>query len=160
MTDGTTSMVQVGSRANNAGKEMLKELARTNPYYKRNRPHVCSFFVKGECKRGTECPYRCAPLLMNQNDLADLPCRHEQPPDNELAHQSIKDRYHGQNDPVAKKIMASHAAVQGLKPPEDESIVCFSVGFVKRQHTHDPRCRCSYRPFPRPRQKRTYGRLR
>jgi len=106
MADGTTSMMQVGSRANNAGKEMLKELARTNPYYKRNRPNVCSFFVKGECKRGAECPYR-----------------HETPPDNELAHQSIKDRYHGQNDPVARKIMASHAVVQGLKPPEDESIM-------------------------------------
>lgn len=45
-------------RASSAGKEMLKALARTDPYYKRNRPHVCSFFVKGECKRGAECPYR------------------------------------------------------------------------------------------------------
>lgn len=52
-------------------------------------------------------------------------CRHEKPVDNELAHQSIKDRYHGQNDPVARKIMANHAVAQGLKPPEDQSIVCF-----------------------------------
>ena len=27
-------------------------LARTTPYYKRNAPHICSFWVKGECKRG------------------------------------------------------------------------------------------------------------
>ena len=38
--------------------EMLSKLARTTPYYKRNRPHICSFWVKGECKRGEECPYR------------------------------------------------------------------------------------------------------
>ncbi|KAF9227657.1 hypothetical protein BS17DRAFT_774111 [Gyrodon lividus] len=106
MEDGTKSMVQVGGRAGSAGKEMLKELARTNPYYKRNRPHVCSFFVKGECKRGVECPYR-----------------HERPVDNELAHQSIKDRYHGHNDPVARKILATHAVAQGLKPPEDQTIM-------------------------------------
>jgi len=37
---------------------MLKQLARTDPYYKRNRPHICSFFVKGECNRGTQCPFR------------------------------------------------------------------------------------------------------
>ena len=32
--------------------EMLQRLARTTPYYKRNAPHICSFWVKGECKRG------------------------------------------------------------------------------------------------------------
>lgn len=66
MADGTTSMMQVGGRASSAGKEMLKELARTNPYYKRNQPHICSFFAKGECKRGAECPYRCVAYSMNE----------------------------------------------------------------------------------------------
>ena len=33
-------------------------MQRTTPYYKRNLPQICSFFVKGECKRGAECPYR------------------------------------------------------------------------------------------------------
>ncbi len=41
-----------------AGREMLSRLARTTPYYKRNRARICSFWVKGECKRGEECPYR------------------------------------------------------------------------------------------------------
>lgn len=86
---------------------MLKQLARTDPYYKRNRPHICSFFVKGECTRGAECPFR-----------------HEMPVNNELSHQNIQDRYHGRNDPVAKKIMSTHAESQGLKPPDDETIVC------------------------------------
>ena len=55
--DGNKSGLDSG-RAQSAGKEMLKQLARTDPYYKRNRPHICSFFAKGECKRGDECPYR------------------------------------------------------------------------------------------------------
>ncbi|EIN07223.1 hypothetical protein PUNSTDRAFT_89383 [Punctularia strigosozonata HHB-11173 SS5] len=92
-------------RAQSAGKEMLKSLARTDPYYKRNRPHICSFFVKGECKRGSECPYR-----------------HEKPVDSDLAKQNMQDRYHGRNDPVARKIMSTHAKNQGLAPPEDTSI--------------------------------------
>ena len=36
---------------------------------------MCSFFVKGTCNRGSECPYR-----------------HEMPLDNELAKQNMKDR--------------------------------------------------------------------
>lgn len=46
------------TRASSAAKDMLKTLARTDPYYKRNRPHICSFFVKGECNRGAQCPFR------------------------------------------------------------------------------------------------------
>lgn len=102
-----------GARTKSAGKEMLKQLARTDPYYKRNRPHICSFFAKGECKRGTECPYR-----------------HEKPVENELSRQNIQDRYHGHNDPVAKKIMRAHAEAQGLKPPDDETIV--GIIFLQR----------------------------
>ena len=41
-----------------APSDFLMRMARNTPYYKRNRPHVCSFWVKGECKRGEECPYR------------------------------------------------------------------------------------------------------
>lgn len=104
--EGGKSAFDTGGRAQSAGKEMLKQLARTDPYYKRNRPHLCSFFAKGECKRGTECPYR-----------------HEKPVVNELSNQNMQDRYYGRNDPVAKKILAANAEAQGLKPPEDQSIV-------------------------------------
>ncbi|KAG8196615.1 hypothetical protein JTE90_014172 [Oedothorax gibbosus] len=55
-TDGTSPF---GALANaQTPSDLLMKLARTNPYYKRNRPHICSFWVKGECKRGEECPYR------------------------------------------------------------------------------------------------------
>jgi pre-mRNA-splicing factor RBM22/SLT11 len=39
-------------------RAQMMKLARSAPYYKRNQAHVCSFFLKGECKRGVECPYR------------------------------------------------------------------------------------------------------
>uniref|UniRef100_T1GXY2 STL11/RBM22-like N-terminal domain-containing protein n=1 Tax=Megaselia scalaris TaxID=36166 RepID=T1GXY2_MEGSC len=48
-TDGTQAAGTVGKSL--APSEILSKLARTAPYYKRNRPHICSFWVKGECKR-------------------------------------------------------------------------------------------------------------
>ena len=44
------------------------------------------------------------------------------PEDNDLQKQNIKDRYHGRNDPVAKKLLTSYAASKGLEPPVDTSI--------------------------------------
>lgn len=38
--------------------EVLQKLQRTTPYYQRNLARICSFFVKGTCNRGAECPYR------------------------------------------------------------------------------------------------------
>jgi hypothetical protein len=58
--------------------DTILKLQRTTPYYKRNRAHICSFFVRGECTRGAECPYR-----------------HEMPVTGELSQQNIKDRYYG-----------------------------------------------------------------
>lgn len=99
----------------NEPNELLMRLARTAPYYKRNRPHVCSFWVKGECRRGEECPYR-----------------HERPtdPDDPLADQNIKDRYYGVNDPVADKLLKRAAAMPALPPPEDKSITTLYVGNI------------------------------
>lgn len=93
--------------------ELLAKLARTTPYYKRNRAHICSFWVKGECKRGEECPYR-----------------HEKPsdPDDPLSTQNMKDRYYGINDPVAEKILKRAQAMPHLDPPEDRMITTLYVG--------------------------------
>ncbi|KAJ3528317.1 hypothetical protein NMY22_g9464 [Coprinellus aureogranulatus] len=127
-----------------AGKEMLKQLARTDPYYKRNRPHICSFFLKGECNRGDACPYR-----------------HEQPPANAAssssssggtimnadgsvvqqqekgvgAAQNIQDRYHGRNDGVAKRLLNTYAESQGLTPPSDQTITSLFLASLPESAT-------------------------
>lgn len=111
--DGTAVAGIVGKSL--AANDMLSKLARTAPYYKRNRPHICSFWVKGECKRGEECPYR-----------------HDKPnePDDPLCEQNIKDRYYGRNDPVADKILKRAASLPTLEVPEDKNITTLYVGNI------------------------------
>ncbi|PIN08068.1 putative RNA-binding protein (RRM superfamily) [Handroanthus impetiginosus] len=91
--------------------DTILKLQRTTPYYKRNRAHVCSFYVRGQCTRGPECPYR-----------------HEMPVEGELSQQNIKDRYYGVNDPVALKLLNKAGEMPSLEPPEDESIRTLYVG--------------------------------
>lgn len=110
-SDGSEALGEVGKAQ--APSDLLMKLARTTPYYKRNRPHVCSFWVKGECKRGEECPYR-----------------HEKPtdPDDPLSDQNIRDRYYGTNDPVADKLLRRASAMPVLATPEDKSITTLYIG--------------------------------
>ncbi|XP_070544390.1 pre-mRNA-splicing factor RBM22-like [Ptychodera flava] len=110
-SDGTQPVGSVGKAQ--SPSDLLLKLARTTPYYKRNRPHICSFWVKGECKRGEECPYR-----------------HEKPtdPDDPLADQNIKDRFYGVNDPVASKLLRRAATMPKLESPEDRTVTTLYVG--------------------------------
>eukprot|EP00698_Gefionella_okellyi_P006376 TRINITY_DN15731_c0_g1_i1.p1 TRINITY_DN15731_c0_g1~~TRINITY_DN15731_c0_g1_i1.p1 ORF type:complete len:373 (+),score=60.73 TRINITY_DN15731_c0_g1_i1:29-1120(+) len=96
--------------------DQLLKLARTQhqPYDKRNRPHVCSFFMQGNCTRGEYCPY-----------LHELPTH-----DPELSSQNMQDRFNGVNDPVAKKMLTRLANTPGLTPPADTSITTLYVGGV------------------------------
>ncbi|XP_027344260.1 zinc finger CCCH domain-containing protein 4-like isoform X3 [Abrus precatorius] len=91
--------------------DTILKLQRTTPYYKRNRAHICSFYIRGECTRGAECPYR-----------------HEMPVTGELSQQNIKDRYYGVNDPVALKLLGKAGEMTTLEAPEDESIKTLYVG--------------------------------
>lgn len=90
---------------------MLKRLARMTPYYKRNEARICTFYVKGQCNRGQDCPFR-----------------HELPEGGELANQKIRDRYHGENDPVAKKLLRRAEEDMTLLPPEDKSVATLYLG--------------------------------
>lgn len=56
------------------------------------------------------------------------------PPQNELSHQNIQDRYHGHNDPVARKILATNAENRGLRPPDDITIVSMIRTFRLELH--------------------------
>lgn len=113
-SDGVNPIGELGKASK--GHELLAKLARNTPYYKRNRAHICSFWVKGECKRGEECPYR-----------------HEMPtdPNDPLAKQNFKDRYHGSNDPVAEKMMKRAATMKVLETPDDKSIMHLYIGGVE-----------------------------
>lgn len=68
----------------------LSEMARMEPRYERNLPKLCTFFARGECDRGANCPFR-----------------HEMPKDRNdpLSKQNTKDRFYGTSDPVANKIL-------------------------------------------------------
>ncbi|XP_026192580.1 pre-mRNA-splicing factor RBM22 [Cyclospora cayetanensis] len=96
--------------------QRLRRIARTTPYYRRNLPRVCSFWRKGECTRGDECPYLHQELYT----------------DPALATQNMRDRYVGQDDPVAEKIfrLASTRSQEETAPPADESITTIFVGGV------------------------------
>uniref|UniRef100_A0A0D6QXK5 C3H1-type domain-containing protein n=1 Tax=Araucaria cunninghamii TaxID=56994 RepID=A0A0D6QXK5_ARACU len=100
--------------------DTILKLQRTTPYYKRNRAHICSFYVRGECTRGAECPYR-----------------HEMPITGELSQQNIKDRYYGVNDPVAAKLLNKAGEMPSLVPPEDESIKTLYVGGLDARVTEE-----------------------
>lgn len=103
-----------------APPDMLLKLQRTTPYYKRNQAKICSFFVRGQCKRGAECPYR-----------------HEMPVEGPLSKQNIKDRYYGVNDPVAEKMLGRVEKMEKLTPPEDTSICTLFVGSLNPEQSED-----------------------
>mmetsp|Transcript_23980 Transcript_23980/g.50537 ORF Transcript_23980/g.50537 Transcript_23980/m.50537 type:complete len:427 (+) Transcript_23980:61-1341(+) len=82
--------VQASVPTNSAAAMKLQSMARMEPRYERNLPKLCSFFAKGECNRGSLCPFR-----------------HEMPRDRNdpLSKQNTKDRFFGTNDPVAEKMI-------------------------------------------------------
>jgi pre-mRNA-splicing factor RBM22/SLT11 len=91
--------------------------------YSRNRAKICSFFVKGECKRGAECPYR-----------------HELPDSGHTGFslENIQNRYHGRNDPTAGKILKKlNDAGERTVPPEDKTITTLFVGGVEDDVSED-----------------------
>jgi len=68
----------------------LEEMANMEPRYERNMAKLCSFFARGECNRGANCPFR-----------------HEMPRDRNdpMAKQNTKNRFYGTSDPVANRIL-------------------------------------------------------
>ena len=81
----------------------------------RNKPHICTFFLKGICSRGNECPYR-----------------HEIPKidDSEFDSNNILKRYSGIKDPVAQKILNEYNENKAPKAPYDTSITTLYISGI------------------------------
>lgn len=56
-----------------------------------------------------------------------------------LAHQNIRDRFYGQDDPVAAKMMAKQDELPKLEPPEDEGISSLWLGNMSADITPEVR---------------------
>lgn len=78
------------AEANPLAVAKLEEMANMEPRYERNMAKLCSFFARGECNRGANCPFR-----------------HEMPRDRNdpMSNQNTKNRFYGTSDPVANKIL-------------------------------------------------------
>lgn len=108
-------------------KDKLALLVKKYPSYKRNQAHICSFFVKGECHRGDNCPYR-----------------HEMPDEEEIKYdedgkriknlsveQSIRDRFNGVNDSLANKMISKIKKFEKPNAPENKKITTLFIGGVE-----------------------------
>ena len=92
--------------ANALAHAKLKEMANMKPRYERNMAKLCSFFAKGECNRGANCPFR-----------------HEMPKDRNdpMSNQKTKDRFFGSSDPVANKILRRQQKKEEQTSKTDEN---------------------------------------
>lgn len=98
------------------------------PSARRNLPKVCTFYIRGLCNRGTVCPYRHENI--NDEDL-------EQLKKGVNIDEKIRDRFHGVNDPVAKKILDRVKEAHLPKQPEDPNITTLFVGGIDETTTED-----------------------
>jgi pre-mRNA-splicing factor RBM22/SLT11 len=55
--DGNASIAQFG-KVGPIGREVLKRVTKMEPYQTRARPQICPFYLKSQCSRGAECPFR------------------------------------------------------------------------------------------------------
>lgn len=94
---------QVGD-ANALAVAKLEEMANMEPRYERNMAKLCSFFARGECNRGANCPFR-----------------HEMPRDRNdpMVKQNTKNRFYGTSDPVANKILGRQRRREEEEQKED-----------------------------------------
>lgn len=100
-------------------KEKLQMLVKKYPSYKRNQAHICSFFVKGTCNRGANWPYR-----------HEMPDEEEKHGKGQSVEQSIRDRFHGVNDPLAAKMIGKIKKHEKPSPPENKNITTLFIGGV------------------------------
>jgi len=98
----------------------LGEVAKNfGPSARRNLPKVCTFYVRGLCNRGNLCPFRHEDI--NDEDLESLK-------KGVNIDERIRERFHGINDPIAKRILQKVKETNLPKEPEDLNITTLYLG--------------------------------
>jgi len=115
-------------------REKLAVLAKKYPSYKRNRAHICSFFVKGTCNRGENCPYRHEMPSEDEEAKVD---ENGKKIKNLSVEQSIRDRFNGVNDSLAGKILKKIKKSEKPVPPENKNITTLFIGGVDETLTEN-----------------------
>jgi pre-mRNA-splicing factor RBM22/SLT11 len=110
----------VGGETNALAHAKLRDMARMEPRYERNLAKLCSFFARGECDRGDNCPFR-----------------HEMPKDRNdpLSQQNTKDRFYGTSDPVANKMLGRKRQYEQDKETKDADAGGDAGGYDKSRAT-------------------------
>ena len=108
-------------------KEKLAILSKRYPSYKRNQAHICSFFVKGNCNRGENCPFRHEMPEEEEEKLDENGKKIK----NLSVEQSIRDRFNGVNDSLAGKILNKIKKNEKPSPPENQKITTLFIGGVE-----------------------------
>lgn len=91
---GDSSLVHYDTAGTPEARTFLTRLAKKNSSNHnpdRNLAPPCSFYAKGKCTRGETCPYRHTLVAERYPSL-----------------QSYRNRYYGENDPAAKRILEQH----------------------------------------------------
>ena len=103
-----------------AAKAVLEQIShkynKNKTIEERNAPLPCSFYAKGACARGSECPYRH--VLTTEKSNTSL--------------KSYRDRYYGTDDPAAASILEKNpelavtidreGSAASIQKPEDRTI--------------------------------------
>lgn len=97
-------------------EQMSQKYANKKAIENRNSPLVCSFYAKGSCTRGSECPYKH--ILTTEKNFTSL--------------KSYRDRYYGTDDPAAAAILEKNpelintidreGSAASVQKPEDRTI--------------------------------------
>lgn len=100
-----TLLLEFDKAGDEEAHAILEKLSAKGSNPDRNLAPTCSFFVKGKCTRGDTCPFRHVLVAERYASL-----------------QSYRDRYYGENDPSAIKMLEHVEALKSKVPTENSAV--------------------------------------